>query len=319
MVELMIAMLVGLFLLGTLALVLSNNSRTRNEMEKSIRQIQNARYAIEVLTKDLSNAGFYGEAGLPITASPLPQPCPAAGALNGDVLAFPVQGADNLAAGPACLPDLLPGTDYVVVRRASTCSVGQADCDPFVAGVPHIQQPACTPGQTPLVSTALAALSGTTRQCIASQLAPIYRLFNRVYYVAANNNAGDGIPTLMRADLGGAGYGITPVAEGIQALHFEYGLDTDGDGEPDSYLLTNNSGALLAGGVALPDAQWRDVVAIRVHLLARNVDPTAGYTDTRTYRLGQQTIAPLNDAFKRQAYSTTVRLNNVAGPRESSP
>lgn len=327
LVELMIAMTIGVFLLGTLGLVLANNSRTRFELEGSIGQIQNARYALQVLSDDLSNAGFYGEAAVPIGTG-LPAFCPSAAALS-DVstapapLTHPIQGANNIDALPescAGIDTILPGNDLIVIRRTSTCAVGATGCDAFVSGMPHLQQPGCGVAR-PIIATTEQTLTGQTRTC-ATALAPIYRLYNRVYFLSPSNISGDGIPTLKcayliyRADLNASGYVTTPIAEGIEHLHFEYGVDDDiggnsGDGEPDVYLRAQ----------AVTDAdRWGDVMSVRVYLVARNVLPSNTYQDERTYQLGQEPlITPTTPerAFKRQAYSTTIRLNNLAGRREN--
>jgi type IV pilus assembly protein PilW len=53
-------------------------------------------------------------------------------------------------------------------------------------------------------------------------------------------------------------------------------------------------------------------------LVARNLAPTPGYTDERTYSLGG-VAHEVPEAFvghKRQVYSTTITLRNVAGARE---
>ncbi|WP_296810956.1 PilW family protein [Thiocapsa sp.] len=312
LIELMIAMTIGVFLLGTLALVLSNNSRTRYEIEKSIGQIQNARYAMQMITDDLSNAGFYGEALIPAGAA-LPSLCPTAANLDA-ARSHPVQGADNIAAVPqACtaIGAVLIGNDLLAVRRTSTCAVDDPDCDAFVEGLPHLQQPACAsdcldpPNCSPWIATNRAALTARVRSCTAGAHAPIYRLYSRLYYLAPSNRPNDGIPTLKRAELTAAGYTVTPIAEGIEHLHFEYGIDNDGGGEPDEYLEE-----------IVDPGNWQDVVAVRVHLLVRNATPTHGHLDDRTYHLGQEVVEAPGDAYKRQAYSTTVRLNNVAGRRE---
>ncbi|RKT46770.1 PilW family protein [Thiocapsa rosea] len=312
LIELMIAMTIGVFLLGTLALVLSNNSRTRYEIEKSIGQIQNARHAMQMITDDISNAGFYGEALIPAGAA-LPSLCPTAANLDA-ARAYPVQGADNIAGLPQACADIgvvLTGNDLVAVRRTSTCAVGDLDCDAFVDGLPHLQQPACSadcldpPHCSPWIRTTQAALTARVRSCTAGAYAPIYRLYSRLYYLAPSNRPNDGIPTLKRADLTANGYAVTPIAEGIEHLHFEYGIDRDDNGEPDEYL----DGIVDAG-------DWQDVVAVRVHLLARNASPTHGHLDDRIYHLGDEVIEAPGDAYKRQAYSTTVRLNNIAGRRE---
>jgi type IV pilus assembly protein PilW len=308
MIELMIAMLIGILLLGPLAVILSNNSRTRYDIENSVRQIQSARYALQVLTDGIGNAGFYGEARIQSRDVDLPSPCLAATNITEDVLRYPVQGQNDLIAKPqscSSMDAFVSGSDLIVVRRASTCAVGQPGCDAFLTGVPHLQQSACPSAALPIIGTESDAFTGILRPCDAAvpRAAPIYRLVNRVYYIAQNNTQSDAIPTLKSIDFNGV---PTPIAAGIERMHLQYGVDTSADGEPDVYEAADT----------LTASEWRDVVAVRIHLLARNQQATPGYQDTRTYLLGEEEVGPFEDGFRRQAYSTTVRLNNVAGPRE---
>ena len=319
LLELMIAMTIGVFLIGALVVVLVNNSRTRYELEKSIGQIQNARYALQVLSDDLVNAGFYGEAIIGGTSPPNTKICVKPEEMqHAETLGAAILGLDNVTAIPQDCDwekPALEGTDIIMVRRASTCAAGSTGCEPFVAGLPHIQKPVCTDSPPFIVGTQASTFVGTTQPCNAETptLAPIYRLQNHLYYVElrAIPSYEGLVPTLMRAELTADGYQGIPIAEGIEHLHFEYGIDTTRDGEPDEYLTAKgiNDGD--------PD-DWLNVVAVRVYLIARNLRSTHGYQDNRTYQLGgcQVPLEEIDRKFKRQAYSTTVRLNNIAGQRE---
>ena len=56
-------------------------------------------------------------------------------------------------------------------------------------------------------------------------------------------------------------------------------------------------------------------MAVRVYVLARNLDTTNSFTDTKTYPLGPVSTTP-GGAFRRHAYNQLVRINNPAGRRE---
>ena len=92
-------------------------------------------------------------------------------------------------------------------------------------------------------------------------------------------------------------------------MQFDYGIDdTNSDGSPDTYKTA-------------ADADWKNVMAVRVHLLARNNEPTAGNDDSKTYNLGlgaASTVVPAGTLrlFKRHAYSQLVRVINPSGRRE---
>src|SRR3989338_8155163 len=139
LVELMISITIGLLILAALSTLFVNQSKTRAELDKSNRMIDNGRYALEVLSDNLSLAGFYGDydlsSGAPSVPDPLPSPCTTTVAGISAALQLAVQGYSALArAGEtARLPpppcgftypagnnlSLKPGSDILVIRRAS--------------------------------------------------------------------------------------------------------------------------------------------------------------------------------------------------------
>ena len=89
--------------------------------------------------------------------------------------------------------------------------------------------------------------------------------------------------------------------------------DVNGDGYPDSYI-TN----------PLTSTDWSNVMAVRINLLARNIDCTTGYRDTKMYNLGIASgIAPSaasavncgNGDYKRHVFTELVRAINPSGRR----
>lgn len=61
LIELMVSLTLGLFLIAGMLTLLARNSNTRSELDKAGRQFENGRYAAQRLSEDLHNAGFYGE------------------------------------------------------------------------------------------------------------------------------------------------------------------------------------------------------------------------------------------------------------------
>ncbi len=142
LVELMIAMTIGLLLLSGLSLIFVNSSNASREMAKTSQQIENGRYGIEVITTDLRHAGFYGHLHdmNAITApAAVPDPCEATDPVElRKAMWYPVQGyrgvinstnpaADTVASGltMACAAiltaaNLKKGSDVLVIRRADT-------------------------------------------------------------------------------------------------------------------------------------------------------------------------------------------------------
>ena len=146
---------------------------------------------------------------------------------------------------------------------------------------------------------------------IAGTPAEKRRFVTHIYYIANNHKTGDKIPTLMRATLSNSaplGFTVEPMAEGIESMHFEYGVDTNLNGAPDLYTPAPATATA-----------WRDVVAVKIHMLSRNTEQSPGYTDTNVYTLGlnaggtpnQPVITGTN--YKRHVFSKMVTIPNTAG------
>ena len=334
LVELMVSITIGLMVLAALVTLFAGNSRQRAEVERANEQTDNGRYALQLLSEDLRDAGYLASFNPGTVTGPnpqlvipvaLPNACATNLATLNSAIALAVQGYDNGANAPGCLADLRGGTDILVVRRASTCAVGTAGCDPQVAGDVYLQASGCTAeftaGTYYALDTSALNLNLHQKDCVTA--APLYQYRTHIYFIANDDKPGDGIPTLMRAELGVVGgalaFSIVPLVEGVENLQLEYGLDTSvpTTGSPALYVANPNTYNGCAPAVCV--SNWRNTVAVEIDLLARNQTTTQGYQDTKTYTLGvtaagvANVVGPFNDGFKRHVYSTVARLYNPAG------
>ena len=120
---------------------------------------------------------------------------------------------------------------------------------------------------------------------------------------------------------GAAAFVTTPLVEGIENLQIDYGIDSvpPGDGAPDGQFLSTPP---------VPDpndlTSWSNVVALRVHVLARNNERSPGYNDNKTYSMGymngasaqQVTPAAGTLGYKRRMFIQSVRLTNPSARRD---
>jgi len=335
LLELMIAITIGLFLLVGLVSVFATSNQTYMDLSRAAQQIENGRFAVQVLSDDVAHAGFYGRYSQPGTIPGLlPDPC-----VNNNVLslqaamALPLQGYDAPAASPiaACLPaaNHVAGTDILVIRRAdSTMSAGDATSIPaaaLTAGNIYLQGNA-DPDGAPLIAVATGAQAGDQaafplKNKDVTFFSPIRKYHVHIYFVApcsvpagggavctgANDDNGRPIPTLKRIELTSNGVmSVIPLVEGIENFQVDYGIDTDKDGVPDGAYIT-----------APTVANWADVVAVRINVLARNLEPTNGYTDAKTYDMGAGGTSTPGGAYKRHVYNAVIRIVNPASRRES--
>ena len=320
LVELLISITIGLILLLGLVTLLVNSSASHTEMQKSSAQIENGRYATQLLSDDIQLAGYYGE--YKPTAYDVPEkPCVAAVTPVAPNMPSPV-GYDLTAvpADFACMTDLLAGTGVLVLRRVQTVT---ATVIPIttVTGATYLQVSQCNSDAStePFKFLVADATPGgefnlRTDACDSANPAAVRKFAVHIYYISSCNVCApsDGIPTLKMVEYAdGAAQPPVALVEGIEDMQFDYGIDADGDGSPDSYVA--------APAVA---TDWPNVMAVRVNLLARNITATAGYNDSKTYALGlaepAYTVpAGVARTYKRHAYTTLVRVENPSARRET--
>jgi len=366
LIELMIASAIGLVILAAVSYVFLSSSQSRTEMAKASRQIENGRYAIEELRKEIQLAGFYGEyPALPLPTWTTPDPCATSLSSMGfapvgygwntsgnTLVPVGIYGYRDSDATPSCISNRMSNTDILVVRRVSTTAInidanndnsadanvdtdGNGATDTAYASLGsgyYLQVSNCSdiPAEFPFAfdhdvskfTLHKAIPAGTPSTCLSGSLSTLRRLSIQIFYISTCNHcsgAGDGIPTLKVAELTPAAspcsasvtapcgtWTTRAIAEGIQNMQIEYGIDSPtADGTPDTYT----DGAV---------ADWSTVVSVKLFLLARNTETTAGYTDTKQYLLnsvGAPALAAFNDNYKRHVYTATVMATNIAGRR----
>ena len=302
----MVAMTIGLVLVGA-GIAVYANSRAAYTVNDSISRLQeNARYALDEITRDLRLAGYWGlnsSAALVLNHAGLPEPVPAplAAAINDcapqwyTTLTNRIEGSDGFNTGYApCIPDnrYQAGTDILAMRFV--------DPTPVVALV----------NNTPYLRSNRnkGTLFLGNSQPADMPAAQNYKLESRAYYVSPwTNTLGDGAPALKRVVLvpsaGNVALQEEVVVSGVENLQVQYALDfpvavgQPGDGSVDRYV---NGGA----GVS-----WPQVEAVRLWLLVRAPTAEAGYTNTTSYQLPAAPVTP-NDGFRRVLVTKTVHLHN---------
>ena len=60
LVEMMIAMTIGLMIAAGLVTIFANTSNTQQELRRTSQQIENGRYAMDVLSQDIQVTGYFG-------------------------------------------------------------------------------------------------------------------------------------------------------------------------------------------------------------------------------------------------------------------
>lgn len=334
LVELMIAMVAGLILLAGVTTLIVQQSGARRDLARSAAQIENGRYAMQVLRDELHHAGFYGHfynIALP-SAPALPDPCVVTAADLKNAMPYAVQAWDSLTTLPAdlaaCLPSAnhMAGTDIIAVRRADTLdtTVALATANDMFIQTTQADLKLGLGSEAPSPFT-LKTKDGATP-------APLRKFRVHIYFVSpcsrptgtggtctASDDGGTPIPTLKRLELVpvGTSLGFRTVAlvEGIENMQIDYGVDND---DPDAPASPDNRDGAPNRYITAPGAvDALHIVSTRINLLARQLEITPGHADAKRYDMGVAgTVGPFNDAFKRQVFTEVVRVDNPSSRRE---
>lgn len=267
LIELMIAITIGLIITAALGALFLGINRTNEEMAKANSQIENGRFAMQLLQADIVHAGFWGDYApqfdnLTYANTPgdvpvaVPNPCleytaPWTAIHVTNLLGISVQAyATTPPSGAGCLTNLATNkktsTDLLVLRHAETCVPGETNCEVDVAGKLYFQASQCELENANPYILATSAFSLHKRDCIgtgAPQALPITagtiaekrKFISNIYYIRDYAKiAGDNIPTLMISQfdrVGGvlAHQTAVPLIEGIEGFSVELGIDSLSD------------------------------------------------------------------------------------------
>ncbi len=331
LIELMISITLGLVVLAALLGVFTQNSRSFRQNDAVAQMQDSARFALDTLARDISMAGFYGGmygASNVVLSATATTPTPDCGALDtttGVAWAYQlkrrVEFRNHTAGGAVasqfpCLGQsttpVAADTDVLAIRRVA----GQPTADLTLASATSANVRANnfylkTNGTAGSIvrNGGSAAYTLSTGVADAPALAPMtfYKYVPRVYFIRSYSQvSADAIPTLCRMELqqdANPSMQVECLADGVENLQVEWGLDLDNDCVVDTY--TSN-----------PDADQLAQFAItaRIWLLVRTTQIDAGYSDPKTFSFGDySTTAPLSGAYHRRVYSTTVQLRNPIG------
>jgi len=330
LVELMIAMVIGLILLGGVYVVFISSRTTYSLNEQVSRVQENGRFAIEVLTRDIRMAGYRGCGGDSVTIENFLVDQSYAYDFASSLRGYEAQG------GGTWLPTLptgtntvsasspLAGNDILVVRTltdgnvvitttatptATTfyvpsgsdgIAVGDTlmvtDCSNPKAAVFQVTSAVDSGGYDNLVHD-VSATTNIAHSLDYGEGAELAKLSTVTYFIRNVDAGGNTIePTLYRR----VGSKLPEqLVEGIESMQILYGEDTNNDRSVNGYVAAN----------AVTD--WANVVSVRIGLLARSPKEMAkGEIDTTSYDVNGTSFTAPGDRRLRLVMNTTVALRN---------
>ena len=316
----MISLTLGLIITTVVLSIYLTTSRSHSQNERYAWMQENARYALKALTDDVTMTDFWGKVigtdTIATTLAPPPGDCaedidafePVAAMMVNNYHASPT--VEHFAPCTEITDHLRPSTDILVLKRVegswtASTFVDVADYDGDTDTVETL-----TVGEGDLENGEVYLRSNGTTGGLISDAAPgnppaqgesDWRYRARVYFVRDYyRDVGDGVPALCRMQLAGLSLGDTQcIAEGVEDLHIQFGVDLDADGVANLYTSEPTL------------EQMENVVSARLYLLMRSIEPDSFYSDQNSYVLGDVVVPSPNDGFTRTVSSTTVVLRNT--------
>lgn len=300
LIELMVALAIGLALTGAAIMIYLNNRHAWSVQNNLGLLQENGRFALQILREDIRLAGYWGLNISPDTITNAEPIIMANECSSGWATRYtrPVEAGNNSNADYAgCIPDSdhKQNTDILTLRRASSERV---DIDSITRSNMYLLT-SLTEGVVFMADRDAMLDEGVDLDASPSA---VHRVLAHAYYIRPfSGKKGDGIPTLMREVVSAGSVSAEPMVELVEDLQITFGLDSNGDGGVDVY---DNDG--------IPAEEAGKVVTIVVEILVRTADSEAGYNNTREYRIGDR-VRSFNDGFRRQVFRDTVYLRNHRG------
>lgn len=322
LVELMISLLLGIILSAGIVGVYLDSKRNYAAEEEMARMQENGRFSLNLLKRELTMAGLFGGTLAADEIDPQAIGTDCAGgnwALDADT-AIEFTNNHDSTSDPVtvngttlnCLNggDIQPVTDILTIKRTageptlkedSFASSFSATSDQqwFLRMVNYGNEKEWSR----IASDELEDPNGPYDPSDVDNQLAYWEAYTKIFYVRKYSEvAADGIPTLCVESLEGNDMVQRCLVEGIEEMHIEFGIDTDADGVVNEYTPAPSA------------ADLSNAVMARVYLLVRSIDELSDYENTKSYQLGQRTIAAKNDGFMRRVFSTTVQVRNAILP-----
>ncbi|MAR89502.1 MAG: pilus assembly protein PilW [Pseudomonadales bacterium] len=340
LVELMIALVLGLVLMGGVIQVFLSTKQAYNLNEEMAWIQENARFAVGFMAEDMRMAGYYGCASRSSSvANVLDDPDSSwvtdfgkgLFGYDGDDAGFP--SAEFPQISTATLPTTMPENDVFTIHKADLDNAFQVTGHNPNSAVIDVQ------GNHPYPAGTILIVSDCHHSAIFQTTG---NGSNKVNHNKGNSVApgnctkGLGLPVVCSAN--GTGYTYKDDAFIMRAIGHAYFIDVASNGVPSLFRESLNTGGstttieeMVQGvenmqveygvdtdGDAIPDrymdadavsaSQWVDsVVSARISMLLRSLTELASEPQTFSYMGASYTPT---DNFVRRVYTTTVKLRN---------
>ena len=332
LVELMVSLVLGLFLIFGAVTIYSKSRATYRTTEAVARLQETARYAFDAIEPDVRMAGYWGlsnrAAYILNRASSLSGAIPTPTDNNLDDAAALINqcqnnwlvdldqyiagrngsGETDLGLSTDCeayREAWQEDTDTLTIRRGAEAAPDELAVDNLYLQTSRIQ------GTIFFGLTKAGCIEPKDPECIPDAYSPpaseTRELLTTMYYVSNESVARPDVPSLRRKRLVNGAILDEEVVSGVEDMQVQFGIDTDADTNADVYVDPQDDPAAYGG----------TIVSATIWLRVRADEIEVGFTDDGEYeyadldKTDEPELAVPNDNFRRFVVSKTIQIRNT--------
>jgi type IV pilus assembly protein PilW len=302
LIELMVAMSIGLFLTGGALYIYSQSKNTYRASDSLSRLQESARFALDTIEPDIRLARYWGlnaEPAMVTVPAGISVPCSS----SPDVAAWVLDLGTAIEVSDDTYD--LPCSAFANSPRAGSDVLTLRHAEPWTGGVEPVPEAGRLQVRT---SLAQGQVFNDGAAPDLGTAAATHNVVLSAYYVNARSSFDTSQPSLRRLTLRANGsLGEDEVIPGVENLQVQLGIDTNGDGGVDRYV--DGDDPLVTVDAA--------IVAVRLWMLVSTPADDQAWRDTGSYPTPD---ADLGDVVagtadypadaRRMQISKTIYLNN---------
>ncbi|CAM5402973.1 PilW family protein [Thauera mechernichensis] len=309
-VELMISMTIGLVILGAVGALFINVQHSARNADSMSRIQENARFAVELMARDIRMAGYIGCGNLgsgtinTIANAPVPQ-LNAANAIRGQDAPSGTIAGITLAGGDTVTIMRGTGSDVHLVGNVVPSNANiQINSNPDNFAADDVLMVTNCSNTDVFRATNVSNSSGTITLAHSSSSntgnrigtygpdAFVMRLARFVYFVGTNPDTNR--PSLYRANTIASAGVAEELVDNVENMEIEYGVDTNNNNAADEYRA------------AAAVTNWESVISVRLRLLVASADNNI-LPAAQSHTFNGTTVS---DRRMRQVFTTTIAIRN---------
>lgn len=327
LIELMLAMLIGIIIIGGVMSLYISTRNTQRSSEDQLQLIADARFVINTIAYDLRHSGYWGEADLnssircrfndPLCKDTSEKLVDATGDCAAGWyidLDKPMIASDNVSPyTTSCTTKAYKaGTDTLGVHYADSNTVQSAG---LAAGITFVRSNyeagGLFIGKTIPTGGAFDGYTNWEDNARNNRRSKNRRLMSYLYYVSSDTDGITGQPSLRRVELQeGPIMKDSVLIPGVVDLQFEFGIDTDSPMDPSA-----NSYVAVAQIPKIPitnEPNWGRVRSVKIWVLMRSARADLdGITSSQTFTLAKNPAVTYNNGFRHYLVTSIVNLRNT--------